>query len=123
MPDTVDLKTKVLHSAGTRFAPLGGENSTIKCYKDGDNFKLVIELTFPPSENLKLLGEINDPDGNPYSEDQIKAQRGWIYFPKFEKIATQVLEGTGHFMHIEKETVALTTTILLKGGGKTQSGQ
>jgi hypothetical protein len=118
-----DLSTKILHSCGSNFnATIAEKASTFKCYKDGSNYKMVIELTIDEKSSLKLLGEIKGSAGTVLSNDELNKDHGWIYFEKSEKDPIQIMAGSGHFISDKDDTVSLNLVVSL-GGGKTQSAQ
>jgi hypothetical protein len=120
----VDFKTKVLHEAGTIIVPIRGTKSSFKCFRDGTETKISIELTFKEGANLQLLGEIKDKhDHHILTQKEIEDQPGWIFFPKFDKDATAIQDGKAHFIHDFDDKVSLNLSIQLKDGGKTQSAQ
>jgi len=119
-----DFKKKFLHEAGTIIKPIRLGQSTFKCFRVGKQTKISIELTFPEGANLQLLGEIEDKhDHHILTQQEIEAQPGWIFFPKFETAPAEIQDGSAHFIHDKKDKVTLNLSIQLKDGGKTQSAQ
>jgi len=127
MAETFD--DKIFYQAGALIEPdTMSLASSFKCYKDGNDYKIIIELTIDgdlvDEETFRLKGDFKNGDGTSMTPDQIKKVPGYIFFPKSEKVEppTSVTSPTATIAYSGGKSY-VTVQLQVAGSGKTQSSQ